>query len=157
MINDRHCYELYGFDILIDNDLRSWLLEVNASPSLSAETQEDYDRKFNMLDDMLEVIESEKKSVSSLFRLSLSFVCLLIKAGFHFLEIRNRRMRILSSIFVPFIYVISVRSSCCPMVFHVLFHLWYCRVIEVDLFPKGLEVSIFWSKRGKLYVRRRIV
>mmetsp|Transcript_97887 Transcript_97887/g.218436 ORF Transcript_97887/g.218436 Transcript_97887/m.218436 type:complete len:523 (-) Transcript_97887:110-1678(-) len=60
MINDKHCFELYGFDILIDTDYKPWLLEVNASPSLTANTVSDYDMKFGMLDDVLTVLDLEK-------------------------------------------------------------------------------------------------
>ncbi len=68
IINDRHCFEMYGYDVMLDADLKAWLIEVNASPSMSSDTQTDHDLKFGLLDDMLTVIDleghfSKKKSI----------------------------------------------------------------------------------------------
>jgi tubulin polyglutamylase TTLL9 len=60
MINDKHCFELYGYDVLIDSNLKPWLLEVNAAPSMTANTQVDFELKCNLLDDVFTIIDMEK-------------------------------------------------------------------------------------------------
>ena len=59
IINDKHCIELYGFDMLIDSNLKPWIIEVNASPSLTASSQTDYDLKFGILEDVLHILDME--------------------------------------------------------------------------------------------------
>jgi tubulin polyglutamylase TTLL9 len=60
MINDKHCFELYGYDVLIDANLKPWLLEVNAAPSMTANTQVDFELKCNLLDDVFTIVDMEK-------------------------------------------------------------------------------------------------
>eukprot|EP01064_Diplonema_japonicum_P001397 TRINITY_DN1089_c8_g1_i1.p1 TRINITY_DN1089_c8_g1~~TRINITY_DN1089_c8_g1_i1.p1 ORF type:complete len:435 (+),score=73.72 TRINITY_DN1089_c8_g1_i1:112-1305(+) len=54
--NDRHCFELYGYDLLVDSSLRPWLIEVNASPSLSFTTPSDRMLKCSVLSDTIDVV-----------------------------------------------------------------------------------------------------
>ena len=61
MISDKHCFELYGYDILLDDKLKPWLIEVNASPSLSTTSKSDSARKKAMLNDVLDVVDIEQK------------------------------------------------------------------------------------------------
>ncbi len=42
MVSQPCCFELFGYDVLIDEALRPWLLEVNASPSLARENHLDF-------------------------------------------------------------------------------------------------------------------
>ncbi|KAG7384632.1 putative tubulin polyglutamylase ttll1 [Phytophthora pseudosyringae] len=55
VINDPHCFECYGYDIIVDDNLKPWLVEVNASPSLSTTTREDRNMKSRLLRDVLEL------------------------------------------------------------------------------------------------------
>lgn len=59
IMQGKNSFELYGYDILLDEDLRPWLLEVNASPALTGTDSEDYRLKFDLVDDTLNVLDFE--------------------------------------------------------------------------------------------------
>lgn len=59
IIQDKHSFELYGYDVLFDESLKPWLIEVNASPSLTADTDADYHLKCGLIDDTFEVVDIE--------------------------------------------------------------------------------------------------
>lgn len=59
-MNDKRCFELYGFDIMIDSNLKPWLIEINGSPSMTANTPIDRALKNGLLDDTLTVVNIEK-------------------------------------------------------------------------------------------------
>ncbi|XP_049754621.1 tubulin polyglutamylase TTLL5 isoform X2 [Elephas maximus indicus] len=50
------CFELYGFDVLIDSTLKPWLLEVNLSPSLACDAPLDLKVKASMISDMFTIV-----------------------------------------------------------------------------------------------------
>lgn len=56
IINDRHCFEVYGFDILIEDNLKPWLIEVNACPSLSTTTEVDRVLKTQVINDTFNIV-----------------------------------------------------------------------------------------------------
>ncbi|XP_064224182.1 uncharacterized protein LOC135271259 isoform X2 [Aotus nancymaae] len=55
MNNDKHCFECYGYDIIIDDKLKPWLIAVNASPSLTFSTANDRILKYNLINDTLNI------------------------------------------------------------------------------------------------------
>lgn len=50
---NQNCFELFGFDVLIDADLKPWLLEVNLTPALSCDSPLDQKVKSNCIADLL--------------------------------------------------------------------------------------------------------
>ncbi|XP_043929800.1 tubulin polyglutamylase TTLL5 [Protopterus annectens] len=51
-----NCFELYGFDVLIDANWKPWLLEVNLSPSLACDSPLDLKVKASMISDMFSIV-----------------------------------------------------------------------------------------------------
>ncbi|XP_072343625.1 uncharacterized protein [Scyliorhinus torazame] len=50
-ISGSACFEILGFDILLDQTLKPWLLEVNHSPSFTTDSKLDQEVKDNLLND----------------------------------------------------------------------------------------------------------
>ena len=55
-INNNICFELLGFDILLEDNLKPWLLEVNHSPSFNIDTPFDNKIKTELIKDTVKLI-----------------------------------------------------------------------------------------------------
>jgi len=55
-LHRNNCFEVFGYDILIDSELKPWLLEVNLSPSLACESPLDTTIKANLISDTLNIV-----------------------------------------------------------------------------------------------------
>jgi hypothetical protein len=51
---------LFGFDIILDEDLKPWILEVNLSPSLAFDSPLDFHIKSNLLVDTFNLVGIKK-------------------------------------------------------------------------------------------------
>ena len=51
-----NCFELFGFDILIDDNLKPWLLEVNYNPALTLDCSTDESVKRSLVHDVIELL-----------------------------------------------------------------------------------------------------
>jgi hypothetical protein len=56
----QNCFEVFGFDILLDSDLKPWLLEVNLSPSLSCDSPLDHKIKCSLLTDTFNLTQVKR-------------------------------------------------------------------------------------------------
>lgn len=59
-IHEQSCFEVYGFDVLVDENLKSWLLEVNLSPSMQADSPLDRTIKSSLLSDAFNLLGLRK-------------------------------------------------------------------------------------------------
>jgi len=53
------CLELFGFDIMVDQQLKPWLLEVNSAPALSLDGPIDQKVKPSMVRDLIDLVNFE--------------------------------------------------------------------------------------------------
>ncbi|TNJ26674.1 Tubulin tyrosine ligase [Giardia muris] len=51
-----NCYEVLGFDIMIDGSFKPWLIEVNHSPSFTCDTPLDYRIKSTLINGVLDIV-----------------------------------------------------------------------------------------------------
>ncbi|XP_070195525.1 tubulin polyglutamylase TTLL7-like isoform X3 [Littorina saxatilis] len=62
--SDSVCFEVLGFDVMIDRKLRPWLIEINRSPSFGTDEKLDFDIKSALIEDtfrLLNVKASDKR------------------------------------------------------------------------------------------------
>jgi len=50
------CFEILGYDVILDENCRPYLLEVNHAPSFSAESKLDYQIKYNVIHDTMKML-----------------------------------------------------------------------------------------------------
>nr|CCC95304.1 unnamed protein product [Trypanosoma congolense IL3000] len=51
------CFEVLGFDILIDSKMKPWLMEVNHTPSLATDTPLDYEVKHALVSEVWDILD----------------------------------------------------------------------------------------------------
>ncbi|XP_076440096.1 tubulin polyglutamylase TTLL7-like isoform X3 [Babylonia areolata] len=62
--SDSVCFEVLGFDVMIDRKLRPWLIEINRSPSFGTDEKLDFDIKSALIEDtfrLLNIKASDKR------------------------------------------------------------------------------------------------
>jgi tubulin polyglutamylase TTLL6/13 len=55
-LDNSMCFELLGFDIFLDSNLKPWILEVNHSPSFTTDTPLDFKIKKNLIADTIRLL-----------------------------------------------------------------------------------------------------
>ena len=51
-----NAFEVFGFDVILDDDLKAWLIEVNSCPALSRENELDSRVKESLIEDTIRIV-----------------------------------------------------------------------------------------------------
>ena len=57
------CFEILGLDVMMDAELRPWLIEVNHSPSFTVDTPLDLSIKEDLISDTIELVRIDPKAI----------------------------------------------------------------------------------------------
>ena len=71
-MKNNNCFELLGFDILVDENFKPWLLEVNLSPSLNTDTHLDFKVKGNLMSDLFTLVGLQNDEMQTAIKNSMS-------------------------------------------------------------------------------------
>jgi hypothetical protein len=56
----KNCFELFGFDFLVDEDFRVWLIEINTNPFLGCPNKDMEVLVPRMINEMIEIVVDPK-------------------------------------------------------------------------------------------------
>ena len=59
-LSTRQCFQILGFDVMLDKKLKPWLLEVNESPSFNDDTEVDKEVKSGLIEDCFRLLDVKK-------------------------------------------------------------------------------------------------
>ena len=63
------CYQILGFDIMIDRHFKPWLIEVNQSPSFATDSPLDYEVKKSVLRDTFKLLNVNQERRNKFIKL----------------------------------------------------------------------------------------
>jgi len=56
------CFEILGFDIIIDKKMKPYLLEINHTPSFSTDTPFDFKIKYGVIKESIDIMNVKLKN-----------------------------------------------------------------------------------------------
>lgn len=66
---NQSCFEILGFDIMLDSNYRAWLIEVNHAPSFNSDSVVDFKVKGNLIFDTFRILRVTSKMKKKLITL----------------------------------------------------------------------------------------